>query len=143
MIEIKPITTLNAELAVPGSKSITQRALIIAALADGVSTLIDPLSSEDTILTSEALHQLGIQIDRQDDRWRVHGRGGRLTTPDDDIYLGNNGTATRFLTSVVSLCQGECIIDGDSRMRQRPIGPLVEALRGWGVDIESIHGNGW
>ncbi|HBH28708.1 MAG: 3-phosphoshikimate 1-carboxyvinyltransferase [Desulfofustis sp. PB-SRB1] len=142
MIEIKPITTLNAELAVPGSKSITQRALIIAALADGVSTLIDPLSSEDTILTSEALHQLGIQIDRQDDRWRVHGRGGRLTTPDDDIYLGNNGTATRFLTSVVSLCQGECIIDGDSRMRQRPIGPLVEALRGWGVDIESIHGNG-
>ena len=63
----------------------------------------------------------------------MHGRGGRLTTPDDDIYLGNNGTATRFLTSVVSLCQGECIIDGDSRMRQRPIGPLVEALRGWGV----------
>ena len=81
-------------------------------------------------------------IEKGAQSWRVVGTGGRITEPGDDIYLGNNGTATRFLTSVASLGTGEFIIAGDERMRERPIGPLIHALRGWGVDIEAIDGTG-
>lgn len=142
MREITPVDTINAVVSIPGSKSITQRALIAAALADGVSTLHGPLVSEDTNYSSAALAQMGVSVEKGERSWRIHGTGGRIAEPEDDIYLGNNGTATRFLTSVVSLGDGEFIIDGDERMRTRPIGPLIEALKGWGVDIESIEGSG-
>ncbi|MBT8354772.1 MAG: 3-phosphoshikimate 1-carboxyvinyltransferase, partial [Desulfofustis sp.] len=142
MIEIKPVEHIDAVVTIPGSKSITQRALITAALADGASTLHGPLVSEDTDYSSAALQQMGIDIDKGTQSWRVSGTGGRITEPYDDIYLGNNGTATRFLTSVASLGTGEFIIDGDERMRKRPIGPLMAALKGWGVDIESIDDTG-
>ncbi|NNK55945.1 MAG: 3-phosphoshikimate 1-carboxyvinyltransferase, partial [Desulfofustis sp.] len=101
-----------------------------------------PLVSEDTDYSSAALQQMGIDIDKGVQSWRILGTAGRITEPDDDIYLGNNGTATRFLTSVASLGTGEFIIDGDERMRKRPIGPLMAALKGWGVDIESIDDTG-
>ena len=142
MIEINPVESIKAEVTIPGSKSITQRALITAALADGVSTLQGPLVSEDTDYSSAALIQMGVSIERGEQTWQVAGTGGRIAEPEDDIYLGNNGTATRFLTSVASLGSGEFVIDGDERMRERPIGPLLEALQGWGVDIESIEGTG-
>jgi 3-phosphoshikimate 1-carboxyvinyltransferase len=142
MIEIKPAGRIDVSVRVPGSKSITQRALIAAALADGLSVLHGPLVSEDTDYSSAALSQMGVQIEKSDEEWRISGTGGVITEPEDDIYLGNNGTATRFLTSVAALGTGEFIIDGDARMYERPIGPLIEALRGWGVDIESIHGTG-
>ncbi|NNF45609.1 MAG: 3-phosphoshikimate 1-carboxyvinyltransferase [Desulfofustis sp.] len=142
MIEIKPVEHIDAVVTIPGSKSITQRALITAALADGASTLHGPLVSEDTDYSSAALQQMGIDIDKGTQSWRVSGTGGRISEPDNDIYLGNNGTATRFLTSVASLGTGEFIIDGDVRMRERPIGPLMAALKGWGVDIESIADTG-
>lgn len=140
MIEIKRAAGIDAVITVPGSKSITQRALIAAALADGHSVLKGPLVSEDTDYSSAALAQMGVAIEKEQDGWRIHGRGGSITEPEDDIFLGNNGTATRFLTSVAALGNGEFIIDGAERMRERPIGPLLKALRGWGVDIESIHG---
>jgi len=143
MIEIKPVTTVDSIVAVPGSKSLTQRALIAAALGDGLSTLIGPLSSEDTSYTSKALEQMGIMVGRDDDDvWMVQGNGGILATPEKEIFLGNNGTATRFLTSVAALGNGAFIIDGEKRMRERPIAPLMEALHGWGVDITSMHGTG-
>jgi len=142
MIEIQRVERIDAVVTIPGSKSITQRALITAALADGVSTLHGPLVSEDTDYSSAALEQMGIGIDKDGRKWRVSGTGGRISAPGDDIYLGNNGTATRFLTSVACLGTGEFIIDGDERMRQRPIGPLMTALQGWGVDIESIDATG-
>ena len=142
MIEIKPTGKLDCTLSVPGSKSLTQRALIAAALADGTSVLRGPLVSEDTDYSSRALIQMGAAIEKQQDFWLVSGTGGRITTPQDDIFLGNNGTATRFLTSVAALGEGEFIIDGDERMQQRPIGPLIRALEGWGVDIVSIHETG-
>jgi 3-phosphoshikimate 1-carboxyvinyltransferase len=142
MIEIQPTKSIDAVIRVPGSKSITQRALIAAALADGISLLHGPLVSEDTDYSSAALGQMGVAIDKNDGGWRIHGAGGRVAVPDDDIFLGNNGTATRFLTSVAALGNGEFIIDGGKRMRERPIGPLLEALRGWGVDIESIEATG-
>ena len=142
MIEIKPVSRVDATVAVPGSKSLTQRALIAAALADGTSKLIGPLSSEDTSYTSKALEQMGIKVERGEDVWTVHGNGGILAAPEKEIFLGNNGTATRFLTSVVALGNGDFRIDGEERMRERPIGPLMEALQGWGVDITSVQGTG-
>ncbi len=142
MQEIKPLATINATLQVPGSKSITQRALIAAALADGESLIHGPLTSEDTHYTATALRAMGIVIDDTGDTWRVHGSGGRIQTPTAAIHLGNNGTATRFLTSVAALGNGSFRITGDHRMEERPIQPLMAALRGWGVDIVSDKNTG-
>ena len=142
MIEIKPVSKVDATVAVPGSKSLTQRALIAAALADGTSKLIGPLASEDTSYTAKALEQMGVTVERGNDEWTVYGSGGKLATPEKEIFLGNNGTATRFLTSVAALGHGDFRIDGEKRMQERPIGPLMEALQGWGVDIRSVRGTG-
>lgn len=141
MIEIRPVGKVNASLEVPGSKSLTQRALIVAALAKGESRLLGPLESDDTAYSSQALKQLGAEIEKDTD-WRVVGNGGVIQPSSEPIYLGNNGTATRFLTSVASLGNTQYTIDGDSRMHQRPIGPLIAALQGWGVDISSVRGTG-
>ncbi len=138
MIAIAPVPALNAVVTVPGSKSLTQRALIAAALAEGSSQLIGPLASEDTHFTMEALRAMGVVCDDSDPNcWRVEGSGGRIDEPTGDIFLGNNGTATRFLTSVAALGHGRFHITGSERMAQRPILPLMEALRGWRVAITS------
>ena len=143
MITITPVPTIDATIKVPGSKSLTQRALIAAALADGPSQLIGPLASEDTRYTMDALRAMGVICDDRDpDCWQVHGTGGLIREPASDIFLGNNGTATRFLTSVAALGHGRFHITGSERMAQRPILPLIEALRGWGVEINSDAHNG-
>lgn len=143
MIQIIPVSGIDAAIAVPGSKSLTQRALIAAALAKGESTLIGPLASEDTGYTIAALRAMSIDIDDRDgDKWRVRGGGGLIRVPAGDIDLGNNGTATRFLTSVAALGHGRFHITGDRRMSERPIAPLMKALQGWGVRITSDAGNG-
>jgi 3-phosphoshikimate 1-carboxyvinyltransferase len=142
MKEITPRATIDATIEVPGSKSITQRALIAAALADGESTLIGPLESEDTQYTAGALEQMGVTVEKDRNKWTVKGKSGRIATPDKEIFLGNNGTATRFLTSVAALGAGTFRISGDERMAERPILPLMQALQGWGVDIASINKNG-
>jgi 3-phosphoshikimate 1-carboxyvinyltransferase len=141
MIELQPVASINAVVHVPGSKSLTQRSLIAAALAQGISSLLGPLASDDTSRTMGALRQMGIEIDDTDsEKWIVQGTGGVILEPDKDIYLANNGTATRCLTSVASLGHGRFRISGDERMTARPIGPLIEALRGWGVEIFSEEG---
>jgi len=143
MKEMTPVETVKATVRVPGSKSLTQRALIAAALASGESALIGPLSSEDTSYTIGALRAMGIEIDDRDPEcWLVKGSGGMIMTPADRIFLGNNGTATRFLTSVAALGQGRIHITGDERMAQRPIAPLMQALQGWGVHLQSDADNG-
>lgn len=142
MKEITPLATTDTTLTVPGSKSLTQRALIAAALADGTTTLLTPLKSEDTEYTSQALADMGILVEHGDEKWQVQGKKGAIATPAKEIYLGNNGTATRFLTSVAALGNGPITIAGDSRMAERPIKPLMEALAGWGVDIKSIQDTG-
>ncbi|MCI5113752.1 MAG: 3-phosphoshikimate 1-carboxyvinyltransferase [Candidatus Electrothrix sp. AW1] len=143
MREITPIDTLDATVDVPGSKSLTQRALIAAALAQGESTLIGPLASDDTAYTIKALRQMGIAVDDSDpSSWVVQGSGGKIARPEEDIFLGNNGTATRFLTSVAALGQGRFRITGGDRMAERPIDPLIHALRGWQVQIQSEAANG-
>jgi len=143
MKTITPVGPLNATIKVPGSKSLTQRALIAAALAEGTSDLIGPLASEDTRFTMDALRLMGVICDDSDpEHWLVQGTGGQISAPQGDIFLGNNGTATRFLTSVVALGQGRFHITGSERMAERPILPLMEALRGWQVEIDSDAGTG-
>ena len=139
MIEIQLVEKLDAAIEVPGSKSLTQRALIAAALAKGESRLVGPLESEDTEYSSQALRQMGVGI-KKDKNWLVVGNGGLIKPSIEPIFLGNNGTATRFLTSVAALGNTKYVIEGDSRMCQRPIGPLMTALQGWGVDISSAQG---
>ena len=141
MKEIRPVQNVDVALEVPGSKSLTQRALIAAALARGNSQLVGPLESEDTLYTSKALMQMGIKVEKGH-QWTVQGAAGKVQPPAEPIFLGNNGTATRFLTSVLALSDGGGTIDGGPRMHQRPIGPLMAALRGWGADISSIKGTG-
>ncbi len=143
MINITPVRAVDATIKVPGSKSLTQRALIAAALANGSSQLIGPLASEDTQFTMTALQAMGVVCDDSDpDCWLVHGTGGQIREPEGDIFLGNNGTATRFLTSVAALGQGRFHITGSERMAERPILPLIEALRGWQVELDSDARNG-
>ncbi|BHH82166.1 3-phosphoshikimate 1-carboxyvinyltransferase [Desulforhopalus sp. 52FAK] len=141
MIEIIPLENIDVDIEVPGSKSLTQRAFIAAALAEGTSRLVGPLESEDTEYSSSALEQMGVVINRDKD-WTITGNAGVIAPSDKPIFLGNNGTATRFLTSVAGLGESSYRIDGDKRMYERPIDPLMSALRGWGVDITSVQGTG-
>ena len=143
MKPITPVQHIDTTVSVPGSKSLTQRSLIASALAAGDSQLLGPLASEDTRYTTAALAAMGLRADTSDpDCWRVAGTGGRIETPATDIFLGNNGTATRFLTSLAALGHGRFRITGSERMAQRPILPLLEALHGWGADIVSEAGTG-
>ena len=141
-IEIKPIKNLNAEVSIPGSKSYTQRALIIAALAHGSSFLRNHLISEDTVYLTEGLRSLGANIVATDKDVIVSGTGGEISNPGKEIYLGNNGTAMRFLTGLVAIGKGEFVLTGDSRLCERPIKPLLDALKTLSVDARSRNNNG-
>ncbi len=131
-IEIRPVETLSATVRVPGSKSYTQRALVIASLAEGKSLLRNPLRSEDTDYLVKALRLLGAEIAPAGEDLLVTGTGGRIRNPGKEMYLGNNGTATRFLISVVSLGNGDYRLTGSPRLGERPVGPLLNALRDLG-----------
>jgi 3-phosphoshikimate 1-carboxyvinyltransferase len=137
MFEIKPISHLEGRVKVPGSKSYTQRALIMAALAEGDSYLKGPLLSEDTEYLSQALQMLGAGIEIQNGNMAIHGTEGRIINPGQALYLGNNGTAMRLLTTVVCLGQGPFLLTGSPRLRERPIQPLLAALKELGVQADS------
>ena len=139
---IEPTGPLNATLQVPGSKSITNRALLIAALAEGVSELSGPLSSDDTDVMREALIQLGVQMEMSDDTWRIHGVSGEFTRPPTPLWVQNSGTTARFLTAATTLASGPCELDGNARMRERPIEHLASALRALGGRVETVGVNG-
>ncbi len=128
-IEIRPLSKFSAELRVPGSKSYTQRAMVIASLAEGRSTLRNPLISEDTNHLMEALRIIGAKILPDGEDLVVTGTGGKLTPGRAPIFLGNNGTATRFLLSVLCLGQGDYPLTGTPRLGERPVKPLLNALR--------------
>ncbi len=142
MRQIKPIREINARISVPGSKSYTQRALIASALATGRSIIKDPLISEDTEHLVKALRSLGTNITRERADLVVDGTAGKLVTPSSSLYLGNNGTGLRFLVGTASLGHGTFVLDGNSRMRQRPVQPLVDALNKMGVQALCIEANG-
>ncbi len=142
VMEIRPLEDLDALVTVPGSKSYTQRALVIAALAHGESVLERALICEDSSHLMGALESLGARIVVDGGDIIVQGTGGRIATPPEPIFLGDNGTAMRLLTSVVCLGDGWYELTGSARLCQRPMGPLLSALRGLGVDARSKNGDG-
>jgi 3-phosphoshikimate 1-carboxyvinyltransferase len=126
---------------VPGSKSITNRALVLAALSDGESRLEGVLESDDTRHMRVALEALGIGIQAEgDDVLVVQGGRGRLVAPKQPLFVGNSGTTVRFLTAVACLVPGEVQLVGDAAMARRPIQDLVDGLRQLGVDIRCETG---
>jgi 3-phosphoshikimate 1-carboxyvinyltransferase len=137
---VPPTRPLIGRVSPPGSKSITNRALLLAGLARGTSTLTGALKSDDTRYMAEALRAMGVAIDEPDPTIFIVTSTGKLIPPAAPLFLGNAGTATRFLTAAVALGQGRYVVDGDQHMRKRPIKPLVDALQKLGVDIEAPTG---
>lgn len=138
-VEIVPVHgPVSGTALPPGSKSITNRALILAALADGTSELTGVLDSQDTRVMTESLRRLGFDVRHEaaTARAEITGRGGHLPNSHADLWLENSGTSIRFLTSLCCLGQGRYHLDGIARMRQRPIGDLVRSLRQLGAAIE-------
>ena len=135
-----PVAPLRGRAAPPGSKSITNRALLLAALADGESRLTGALKSDDTARMAEALAAMGVRIEEPDQTTLFVQGAGRLAAPAQPLFLGNAGTATRFLTAAAVLVDGAVTIDGDAHMRKRPIAPLVQALKALGVSAETPNG---
>lgn len=131
---------LAGRVTPPGSKSITNRALLLAALAEGTSRLSGALKSKDTTLMAAALRQMGVVIEEPDATSFIVTGTGRLVAPGAPLFLGNAGTATRFLTAAAALVEGTVVVDGDEAMRKRPIGPLVTALRSLGIKAEAPTG---
>ena len=128
---------LDAVVRLPGSKSLTNRALVVGALADGRTELTGALFSDDTALMIACLQALEVQIDADAacESITIDGCGGNLPATDADLFCGNSGTTIRFCTALCALGSGSYRLDGVERMRQRPLGPLVEALRSVGVLI--------
>lgn len=143
-MEIRPVRNPDAVIKAPGSKSYTQRALVIASLAQGESVLIDPLIAADTMIFMEALRDMGADIAVGPNRTRVIGTGGRIArlSPGREISLGNNGTAMRLLLSVAALGGGDYVLTGDPRLCERPVQPLIDALSQLGVQAKSLQANG-
>ena len=145
MIVIKPVTgKIDAVVSVPGSKSYTNRALITAALADGESTITNALFSDDTKYMTSSLNILGIPIkeDQKNNRFIIYGKGGIIPAKQANLFIGNAGTAMRFLTAMLTLGNGVYEIDGIERMRQRPIQDLLDGLKQLGADVVSKFNNG-
>lgn len=135
------VNSVEGEINLPGSKSLSNRALLLAALAPGQTTLLNLLRSEDTQRMVEALTQLGVSLTMNDDwsRCVVSGHDGLFQAPNEHkFFLGNAGTAIRPLTSILAMMQGNFIVDGDQYMRERPINHLVEALKQLGASIEYL-----
>jgi 3-phosphoshikimate 1-carboxyvinyltransferase len=140
---IEPINhPLEAVVRVPGSKSVTNRALIAAALAQGRSVLRGALFSDDSRYCAEALARLGfaVQSDPANETLVVDGQGGRIPAARAEVFVGNSGTSARFLTALLTLGHGEYVLDGVSRMRERPMADLIAALNQLGARVESDTG---
>ncbi|KAK0551008.1 hypothetical protein OC845_002363 [Tilletia horrida] len=158
---LQDISSQSVTLTTPGSKSISNRALVLAALAQGTTRLSNLLHSDDTsvmmaaLSDEDALNAARFDWEEKDGETvlLVHGKGGQLRVPKKEIYLQNAGTAARFMTGVLCLlgkehagdsgsAQVEAVITGNARMKERPIGPLVDALRANGVNIKYLGNDG-
>jgi 3-phosphoshikimate 1-carboxyvinyltransferase len=139
---------VRATVRLPGSKSQTNRALVLAALAATPSTLADPLVSRDTTLMAAGLRAIGMTLETSDREWRV--APAALAGP-AEVDVGNAGTVMRFLPPVAALAEGDVRLDGDPRARERPIAPMLAGLRAMGADVSAthdrlpltVHGRGW
>ena len=129
------IEEVSTTVSVPGSKSLTQRALIAAALAKGNSFISHALVAEDTLLLVSGLQALGARVESADGGYLVSGTAGKVKNNGKKIFLGYNGTALRFLTAMVCLGRDKYVLTGEKRLCERPVGALVEALQSMDVDI--------
>lgn len=137
--EIQPVThPIVGSIRPPGSKSLTNRALVVAALAQGTSLLTGVLDSRDTQVMIDSLRKLGLTIDQDLDACtvRITGCAGRPSATTADLWLENSGTSIRFLTALCALGHGRYRLDGNTRMRERPIGDLIGSLQQFGIDAK-------
>lgn len=140
-VRLTPVTSpLRGAVRLPGSKSITNRALLLAGLARGTSRLTGALKSDDTAHMAVALREMGVAVEEPDETSFTVTGSGRLAAPARSLFLGNAGTATRFLTVAAALAEGAVVLDGDANMRRRPIGPLVEAMAQLGIEAAAPTG---
>ncbi len=135
VLTLAPIAHAAGRVRLPGSKSISNRVLLLAALAQGETTLSGLLDAEDTTVMIAALRALGVEVRLDADRATVRGGGGRFPVRAVDLFLGNAGTAFRPLTAALAFAGGRYRLDGVARMRERPIGDLVDALNALGARI--------
>ena len=142
-LDLAPITRTEGEVALPGSKSISNRSLLLSALARGTTVLEGLLDADDTAHMVEALRLLGVAVERAGTTCVIHGVGGTFPNRAARLYLGNAGTAVRPLTAALAMQGGDYAIAGVPRMHERPIGDLVDALRHQGCDIRYTGKEGY
>ncbi|WP_291365756.1 3-phosphoshikimate 1-carboxyvinyltransferase [Acetobacter sp. UBA5411] len=137
---VPPAGPLNGQIELPGSKSITNRALLLAALADGESHLTSALKSDDTLYMAAALRLMGVSVEEPTETSFVVKGNGTFAAPSEPLFLGNAGTAVRFLTAAAPYVKGKVVLDGNAHMQKRPIAPLITALSSLGVTISAPTG---
>ena len=136
-LDLNPVMRVEGTVRLPGSKSISNRTLLLAALAGGSTTIVDLLASDDTMVMLGALQSLGIKWEQVDEFTHiVHGADGVLPVQEADLFMGNAGTAIRPLTAALAVIGGDYTLHGVSRMHERPIGDLVDALNAVGAQID-------
>jgi 3-phosphoshikimate 1-carboxyvinyltransferase len=142
-LDIPPLESAGGTVVLPGSKSISNRVLLLAALCEGTTRIHDLLDSDDTRVMLDALRALGCSVVHQGAALEVTGLGGRQPAQHARLFLGNAGTAMRPLTAALALMQGEFELSGVPRMHERPIGDLVDALRALGCRIDYLGTEGY
>jgi 3-phosphoshikimate 1-carboxyvinyltransferase len=135
-IELLNAKSISGDISLPGSKSITNRILLLAALGSGSISISGSLESDDTNYMIEALKKLGVNINKSGAQIEILGTHGKFTNNNAELFLGNAGTAYRPLTAALSLMNGNYLLDGVGRMQERPIKDLVDALTQLGANIE-------
>ncbi|MBA2413840.1 MAG: 3-phosphoshikimate 1-carboxyvinyltransferase [Burkholderiaceae bacterium] len=143
VLTLNPIDRAAGAVRLPGSKSISNRALLLSALADGETTLINLLNADDTRVMRDALIALGVQSHQGDGELLIKGWGGRFPNPEANLFLGNAGTAFRSLTAALAFSGGHYQLNGVARMRERPIADLVDALNLLGARIRYTGARGF
>lgn len=142
-LDLPPLDAAAGDVQLPGSKSISNRVLLLAALSNGTTTVHDLLASDDTRVMLDALRQLGCGVEEDGAQVRITGLGGRTPQSPAKLFLGNAGTAMRPLTAALALLGGEFELGGIPRMHERPIGDLVDALRQLGCQIDYLGNDGY
>jgi len=145
-LTLNPIDKIDGEINLPGSKSLSNRALLLAALSEGTTTISNLLESDDTRHMLNALKQLGIKYTLSNNKTKctIEGNAGAISCANpEELFLGNAGTAMRPLCAALCLGKGTYTLTGEARMKERPIGHLVDALRQAGADITYLENDGY
>lgn len=139
---VRPQNSLQGQVIVSGSKSLSNRALLLAALSAGRTELTGCLVSDDTIYMAASLRKMGVDISELNPNSIIIQSNGKLTAPlnDEPLFVGNAGTAARFLTAAIALADGKVTLTGDEDMQKRPIKPLIDALNNLGIEAHSATG---